>query len=753
MRTTKKSVASAIDITHEDLLENQSTYSTWYAWLISSCLAFLTWLFYYPSLRYAFQFDDIANIYRVFHIRHLTFKEALFSSTRWVAFWVNALNYRLGRFDPLYYRLFNVSFHILGGFLLFWLTYTCLTYASNSFARTYRLLIASITSALFLLHPVQTQTVSYVIQGRMEGLASIFIIAICLSFIGYTRSENPVLKILYLTSMFLSAIISCGTKEIAIIAPFLVLLIDWFFIAQGNVKSIISRLWIHLSLILFVVGIYIYFLKPSFFLNIFGLKMEARNNIGNLLTEAPGQKILPLHFFISQFKVILHYFAMFIWPFNISVEYDWKLVSHFFAADCFLPFIVLVSLCSYLGYRIYQKPTDIVAYCFAWFFICIAPRSTIIPSSELLADYKTYLASYGILMLFSYYIAQGVVILTHHIRDNKVKHYLPLVQYTCLLLVTLPLGFFTYKRNQVWRSAEEFWTNIIENAPAKARAYNNLGVALSERGALKEAIPLFKKAINMDRHYPDPWNNLAVAYSAEKKTDLAIETLKKAIDIHRYYPEAYNNLASFFITQKKFDEAEKMLNYALQLRPHYGKAFYNLGKIKFEQGNMDEALNCFKTACMEGDLDNEAGYTVYANAAMHCQKYDQAILPLQKLLSLRPHSIDIIAKLGRAYLGSGNFKDALQCLERVAQAHPQDAQTWFNIGECYNQLHNPKLALSAYQKAQDLKFQSPFLALRLAACMDQLGDKNASQDILKQYVQDPGAPENLKVVARKGLEE
>jgi len=59
----------------------------------------------------------------------------------------------------------------------------------------------------------------------------------------------------------------------------------------------------------------------------FGLQMEARNNIGNLLTEKFTDKITPLHYCISQFKVMLHYIRIFIWPFGICIEYDWKLVG------------------------------------------------------------------------------------------------------------------------------------------------------------------------------------------------------------------------------------------------------------------------------------------------------------------------------------------------------------------------------------------------------------------------------------------
>ena len=66
---------------------------------------------------------------------------------------------------------------------------------------------------------------------------------------------------------------------------------------------------------------------------------------------------------------------------------------------------------------------------------------------------------------------------------------------------------------------------MIQNAPGKARAYNNYAVALSEKGLYKESLPYYIKAIEMDDLYPDPLNNLAVAYSFMGDTEKAIECL------------------------------------------------------------------------------------------------------------------------------------------------------------------------------------------------------------------------------------
>ena len=83
-------------------------------------------------------------------------------------------------------------------------------------------------------------------------------------------------------------------------------------------------------------------------MNLFGLKMAVKNNIGNVLTHNPAIQITPYYFFISQFKVVLHYLWIFIWPFAISVEYDWKLAKSLFAADCIIPLMILMCIGAFI---------------------------------------------------------------------------------------------------------------------------------------------------------------------------------------------------------------------------------------------------------------------------------------------------------------------------------------------------------------------------------------------------------------------
>lgn len=721
--------------------------------LAVALLAVIAALVYLPSLHYEFQFDDLANITKHFNIRHYTLRDLFFSGSRWISYWINAIHYSIGKFDPFSYRVFNVGLHCINGLLLFFLlSYALPRIRQKHFISEHGRAIAFITALLFLIHPVQSQTVSYVIQGQLEGMAAFFILFMALCFVIYGYSRNSLVRTVCATFLFIAAPLSCGTKEIAFITPVLLLIIDWFLVAQGEWASLKKRLWLHASLFAIITVIYCYLLKPQFFVEILGLKRLARNNIGNVITHDPSSFITPGAFFISQFKVVLHYLWMFIYPFNISVEYDWMMSRSLFSPDCFLPLIVLIGI-GYSVIRLLRKHhAHIAAFGLVWFFACIAPRSSIIPSSELLVDYKTYTASWGWLMLLGAAVVWLCAYIVDHIKVfTSMPAYRATIPAVCALLLVTPLTFVTVRRNRVWRTGLEFWGNILENAPGKARAYNNYGVELSQAlQKYKEAIPYFEKAISMDPKYPDPCNNLAVAYAAIDKIDLAIGALEQGLRINPNYPEGYNNLAAMYLRNKQYDKVEAALNIALKLRPYYGKAWFNKGRMYAEMGDQEKSWECFKNCCMKADLDDAFGFSMYARASMTTAKYDDAIFAYKKVLEFAPGDYESAFNLGNAYFFKQQYDDAIRIYQALLEKHPEP-RVWYNLGETYYVAGKEDKALDCYNRIANFKQDFPPMLLRMAACYQKLGRLDLAHNALEELVALPKAPDDLKKTGKNLL--
>jgi tetratricopeptide (TPR) repeat protein len=711
----------------------------WFSLMPPFLLTLITTLFYLPSLYYPFQFDDLANISKKFSIRFDNPLARCFTNSRWISDWLNCLNYKLCHVNPVYYRIFNLAIHILMGLLIFYLVHALCTKAIHKpFLYSHRNVIAFVTSFLFLLHPVQTQTVSYVIQARVEGLASFFVILMLFCFIKLITSPNTLYLLTWGGALALCSFLACGTKELVIIAPVLFILCDWFFISQERWEFFKSHLLFHIIFSVSFLALMVHYLTPQYALHAISLKVITANNRGNIITTTPVDFITPFQFLISEFRVVAHYILMYLWPFNISVEYNWKIIPTIFSSHVIIPFLFLLSIFSSAVYCAIKKQFSFWAFGLFWFFACVAPRSTIIPSPELGYDYKAYLASVGILFIcaipltafFGFILKICNYIIINHYKQGILTQ--PVYFLTTTLLF-LPLGVLTLQRNTIWSNEIAFWEDNIKKAPEKARAHNNYGVALSEASRFDEAIKEYKRAIELDKFYSDPFSNIAVAYSLKGQFDLAIEALKSAIVLNPEYAEAYNNLGTLYIKNGNLDLAEKMLNKAIALRGYYGKALYNMGRLYIERKQDEKAWEYFKRAT-QGDLDTPDGFYTLGQLSLRLNRHQEAVKAFERIIEKGLSIEQVWFGLANAYYLTKDYDKAISIYTRLHQTNPLDNRYIYNLGETYFIKKNYDLALACFKKATTLPKPLPQSFFRTVNCLEQLNRKQEAKNFLQQLL-------------------
>lgn len=717
----------------------------WQVLLPPSILVLLTTFFYYFSLNYPFQFDDIANITKKFAIRFDDPLERWWTNSRWLGDWMNRRNFDIGRFEPFYYRMFNLSIHIFSGIIVFYLVKSlCECLKEKTFFVNNATFIAFVSAGLFLLHPVQTQAISYVIQARIEGLATFFILSVILCFVKMSSSKSVLVKGLLGLLTFVVGLLACGTKEIVIVTPFLLVLVDWFFISQEQWSSFKSRLWFHVVFSAYIIGLMLHYLSPKFATDAITCSVVTGNNRGNILTPDPYDIITPFQFFISEFKVILHYLWMFVWPFGISVEYDWIAVKSFWSGEVLFPLIALLILVGFAFYFVSKKSYTFFSFGLFWFFISIAPRATIIPSPELVCDYKTYLASVGWLFVFAVVIVAVVNWILQFVKfpaEFVYVKYAPLATFSVLLL---GLGVSTYNRNLIWSTCVGFWEDNIKKAPLKARAHNNYGVALSEAGRIDESIKSYLRAIELDKHYSDPLSNLAVAYSLKEETDKAIESLKAAINLCPNYPEALNNLGTLFIKKKQYEDAEKALSRAIELRPYYGKAWYNLGRLYLEQ-NQEEKAWCYFKKAVEGDLDNADGFFTFGQMSLKMKKYEEAVQAFQAVIKGGVENENVWFNLANSYFMLKQYDQAQAIYEKLIKKNPLEGRYIFNLAEAMFAKNNFMAAFELFKKSTALPQPIPQAFFRITHCLEKMNKYDEAKAHLAD-LEKINAPDEFKKI-------
>ncbi len=635
--------------------------------LIYCSLTLITLVVYLPSLKYPFQFDDLRSIANYAQLKFYTFASLFFTNSRWICTLLNSFLCQYYDSDIAICRAINIGIHLLSGYLIFWLILRITKNTSQN-----KLYLATLTSLLFLLHPVQTQTISYVIQGQLEGLASLFILGCLSSFYFYTQAPSTKSKITNLVILFSLLLCATGTKEIAIITPVLILLTDWFWLASGDINKLKKRLWVHLILFGITFLIYLYYLKFNFFWQLITGKQAAYISTGNLLSESNDTQIYQYQFLISQFKVILHYVWIFCWPMQICVEYDWQLCTSFWQLDCLVPFIILncslITICLLLK----KDKTHPIAFGGLWFLICVLPRASIIPSAELLVDYKTYLASFGLFWIFAYLI--------NYIINKFVNcKYLKRAKFLIIGFLIFLLASLTYTRNQVWKTGISFWQDVIIKAPKKARGFNNYGKYLLDDKRYDLAILAFKNAIELNNNskqetfYWDPYQNLANAYALNNQLELAIDITQHALKVNPYIFELHNNLGVFLLHQKDDIKALKHLELSLKLKPNNSQTLYVLGKYYLNHNQLEVAWEYLNLACMYTSTDHLSQVLdLYTEACIKLQKFSDAIWALKKLIKNNPTNLNYLFNLGGVYYFTKDYQASKSCYVQILKIEPDN---------------------------------------------------------------------------------
>ncbi len=700
-------------------------YSFLYTALVPILMSIVAFLVYYPSLVYGFLFDDLPTITQYVHVRVFDPLGQFFSNPRWISRVLNQFTYKYWETNPFAYRMIDLMMHLLIGLMIF---YTMLSLLSglkqDSLAKRYAYLLSLMTTGLFLLHPVQTQTVSYITQMRLEGLVALFSFAVILSFVYAVKTSQ---NWLYALSFILAAF-AAGTKEIVVVLPVLLVLVDWFLIAQGDWENFQTRLSIHVSYFTIVLGTMFYMgvVRPGNIVSLAGAQLH--NNRGNILTSDLHEPITMFPFMISQFKVILHYLKIFVWPMNLSFDYNMKLSPSIFSLDVLVPLTLLAGMCWYAVRTWLQDKANLWVFGFAWFMVSILPRASIFPSTELVCDYKTYLGSFGMMFI----IALGVVYLFDYafnkIKDMSMMAQKTAVQVSFVLMLCVGLGLTAKERNEVWSSELAFWGDVAEKTNyEKGRVLNNFATAKWEDGQREEALKYYNLAINVDPNYAEPHINLGTIYQAQDNNEEALKHYARALEIGEAHPQLFNNLGFLQLAQNNYEVAEMAFRQALEINPLYSPAHMGMGKIYQHQGKLVEALSSFENA-LNGDVQTEELLYLHGTLCAELGAPDQALKSLQRL----PKDYqDVSFQLASCYYNLGDYKNARANFDEAFKKDPNNVVCAYNYAQALLNLGEYDKALPLFAVAAN---DVPYAHLHIAKCLFGLGDAESATKELKEII-------------------
>ncbi len=377
------------------------------------------------------------------------------------------LNYKIGGLDPFGYHVVNLLIHLSVGLLLFDLVRRTLRLPGVD-ARLQRSSgpLAFAIALFWLVHPLQTESVTYVIQ-RLESLVSFFYLGCLYCVLRGVSARRPAWCLLAVSSFWFGV----ATKEIIVTAPLVLLLYDRAFLA-GSWREVWQKRW----------GIYLAMAPVVIWMGLVlagGPSADGRVSAGFQLEE-----VTPWQYLMTQAGVILHYLKLAVLPLGQCLDYGWPLVDEF--ADAALPGLLVLGLLGACGFAWSKWPR--LAMLGLAFFLVLAPTSSIMPIEDRAFEHRMYLALAAITAL--------VVLASWYVLDRWVPWRLApalAVVSAASLLVAL-----TVSRNELYCDPIAMWQNVLETAPHNARAHCNLGSAYCRDWQFDRGEPHLRRAVQLD---------------------------------------------------------------------------------------------------------------------------------------------------------------------------------------------------------------------------------------------------------------
>ncbi len=204
--------------------------------IVLLCLAGI--LVYSNTFTNSFHLDDATIIVENNTIRELDNFDALWhkTPTRVFSCWTFALNYHFGGLNVFGYHLVNIVIHILSGIALWWLIQ--LLFKTRVLRRTsayrYKTILSLGGALLFIVHPVQTQAVTYIVQ-RIASLATLlYLVSLACYVRARLEQQKKNIRIAFFLSSIFSAFLAVFSKETSYTLPLAVVLFEIFFMDEES---------------------------------------------------------------------------------------------------------------------------------------------------------------------------------------------------------------------------------------------------------------------------------------------------------------------------------------------------------------------------------------------------------------------------------------------------------------------------------------------------------------------------------------
>lgn len=449
-----------------------------------------------------------------------------------------AIDRALWGFRPLGFHLTNLILHVINVLLLFrFVRLTVLVRPSmagaDATAQASRL-AAFGASALFAVHPLMTEAVGYV-SGRSEVLCGTFFLSALLLM----RTGVLTGGIRWLLAGGAAFLLALASKETAAVFPVVFAAYERLCL-PGSADDRRRRLWrIHVPLIALVT------VAAAARLT---MLLRAERQIAGGAWSA----------ILTQITVVPRYLGLLVVPVGQSIVHPVRQISSPLDPWMLLSAALLAAVA--IGAWRLRHRAPFAAFGVLWFFLVLAPSSSVVALRESMAEHRAYLACCGL------FIASGAALARWAGSGRAVRR--PSARgFAAVALMVVVLGALTVRRNYVWSSPIVLWAEAASSAPMYWEAHYSLGDALREQGRCAEAIDEYRVVIGLRPDHRDALNNLGICLAETGRPTDAREAFERALTVDPGFARAETNLGGLALLEQDPARARRHFERALSLDP------------------------------------------------------------------------------------------------------------------------------------------------------------------------------------------
>jgi protein O-mannosyl-transferase len=625
------------------------------------------------------------------------------------------------------YHVVNLVFHLACGLLL--LAIVRRTLASGRLGdrwRDHAEMMALLVAACWLVHPIQTEAVDYLIQRTELIVSFCYLLTLYCSVRAWDATTARV-RSWWLVGSVVVCALGMGAKEVMFSAPIIVVLYDRAF-RTSSWRDLLSpataRRWYYGAL------------AASWLLLIAILQGRPRG-----VTVGAAGWLSPLEYLHTQGWAILHYLRLVFLPTTLSIDYSYQAIAHWRG----IPGLLVLTAFAVLTIVAWTRANRWGWFGFlgAWFFLILAPSSSVVPIvTELVAERRMYLALAAVIVLTI--VAIEAAWQRWIGAPPQRARTIAAVAATTIVALLLAL---TFQRSALYASPEKLWRDAVSKVPDDPRAWVNLGAVLAAQMPPQRAAAdtMFREALRRDSLYPDAILNVAIDELDTGRLADAEPRFRRFLAFDSTNAMALGGLAQLMLRRGDTVAAVPLLERYVVRNPTVG-ALMLLSSIYLARGKDRASADAVRQAVALDPSNPDltlrlAGMLVEQGRPAEAKPY------LETLVQLQPNSAVILALMSLDAAALGDAATSAASASTALRFAGNNETVYFYLGRAMAAAHNNVLAEEYLSRAVTLEPRDADALTELGQVEAMLGKTAAAADCFRRALrlapQDRAAQQGL----------